>query len=88
MAYQVVHVLRDALERAGSTDREKVREALAKTNLSDHILPQEAIRFDEAGENVNASPALLQVQDGKPVAVGPAKYAEAKPVFPVPKWRG
>jgi branched-chain amino acid transport system substrate-binding protein len=65
-----------------------VRDALAKTNLSEHILPQEAIRFDEAGENVNASPALLQVQAGKPVAVGPAKYAEAKPVFPVPKWRG
>jgi branched-chain amino acid transport system substrate-binding protein len=88
MAYQVVHVLRDALERAGSADREKVRDALAKTNLSEHILPQEAVRFDEAGENVNASPALLQVQAGKPVAVGPAKYAEAKPVFPVPKWRG
>ena len=25
---------------------------------------------------------------GKPVVVGPARFAEAKPVFPVPKWHG
>src|SRR6266478_6412858 len=86
--YQVMFVLKDALERAASTDREKVREAIAKTNLADHILTQDAIRFDDAGENVNATPALLQVQGGKPVVVGPARFVEAKPVFPVPKWKG
>jgi branched-chain amino acid transport system substrate-binding protein len=86
--YQVTFVLKDALERAASTDRDKVREALAKTNLTDHILPQGPIRFDEAGEDVNASPALVQVQNGRPVVVGPAAYAEAKPVFPVAKWKG
>ena len=42
----------------------------------------DAIRFDEAGENVNATPALLQVQGGKPLVVGPARFVEAKPVFP------
>ncbi|MBI3827116.1 MAG: ABC transporter substrate-binding protein [Candidatus Rokubacteria bacterium] len=87
-AYQVVHVLRDALERAASTDRDRVRDALAKTNLADHILPQDAIRFDDSGENANASPALLQVQNGRPLVVGPARFAETKPVFPVPKWKG
>jgi len=87
-AYAVIGVLRDALERAGSADRDKLRDALAKTNLADHILPQDAIKFDDTGENVNATPALLQVQGGKPVVVGPARFAEAKPVFPVPKWRG
>src|SRR5262252_6739701 len=86
--YQVTFVLKDALERAGSTDRDKVRDALAKTNLTDHILTQESIRFDDSGENVNASPALIQVQNGRPVVVGPARFAEAKPVFPVPKWKG
>ena len=35
-----------------------------------------------------AMPALIQVQNGKPVVVGPAKYAEAKPIFPVLKWKG
>ena len=87
-AYTVIHVIKDALERAGSADRDKLRDALAKTNLADHILPQDAIKFDDTGENVNATPALLQVQNGKPVVVGPARFAESKPVFPVPKWHG
>jgi branched-chain amino acid transport system substrate-binding protein len=87
MAYANVHVVKDALERAASTDRDKLRDALAKTNLTDSILPQDAIKFDEAGENANATPALLQVQNGRSVAVGPARYAEAKPVYPVPKWK-
>src|SRR5713101_6976722 len=87
-AYAVIGVLKDALERAGSTDRDKLRDALSKTNLADHILPQDAIKFDDTGENVNATPALLQVQNGKSVVVGPARFAEAKPVFPVPKWHG
>ncbi len=86
--YQVTFVLKDGLERAGSTDRDKLRDAIAKTNLTDHILTQESIRFDDSGEAINATPALIQVQNGKPVVVGPAKYAEAKPVFPVPKWKG
>src|SRR3989442_234275 len=87
-AYMVIHVLKAALERAGSADRDKLRDALARTNLADHILPQDAIKFDDTGENVNATPALLQVQNGKPVVVGPARFAEATPLFPVPRWHG
>src|SRR2546428_4093522 len=87
-AYTVIGVLKDALERAGSADRDKLRDALSKTNLADHILPQDRIKFDDTGENVNASPALLQVQNGKPLVVCPARFAEARPVFPVPKWHG
>lgn len=86
--YQVTFVLKDAIERAASTDRDKIRDAIAKTNLSDQILTQDAIRFDDSGEGINATPALIQVQNGKPVVVGPARFAEAKPVFPVPKWKG
>lgn len=86
--YQVTFVLKDSLERAASMDRDKIRDALAKTNLTDQILTQDAIRFDDSGEGINATPALIQVQNGKPLVVGPARFAEAKPVFPVPKWKG
>jgi branched-chain amino acid transport system substrate-binding protein len=85
-SYSATMVLRDALERAGSPDRAKIREALATTNLADHILPQGPIQFDKAGENANAQPALLQNQGGKTVVVGPPSFAEAKAVFPVPRW--
>ncbi len=85
-SYSAAMVLRDALERATVPDRGPIREALAKTNLSDHILPQGPIQFDKTGENVNAQPALLQNQGGRTVVVGPAAFAEAKAVFPVPRW--
>ena len=85
-SYSAMMVLRDALERAGSADRAKVREALAKTNLADHILPQGPIRFERTGENAGAQPVLLQNQGARTVVVGPSEFAEAKPVFPVPRW--
>ena len=85
-SYSATMVARDALERAGKPDRAAIREALAKTNLADHILPQGPIQFDKTGENVNAQPALLQNQGAKTVVVGPAQFAEAKAVFPVPRW--
>jgi branched-chain amino acid transport system substrate-binding protein len=85
-AYSAMMVLRDALERAGSPDRAKVREALTRTNLADHILPQGPIQFDRTGENTGAQPALLQNQGGRTVVVGPSQFAEAKAVFPVARW--
>lgn len=87
MAYEAVYVLKDALERCGSTDRAKVRNALAATKLADHILPyQGAIEFDEKGQAKNARSVLMQIQDGKILQVAPAALAEAKPVFPPPPW--
>jgi branched-chain amino acid transport system substrate-binding protein len=85
-SYSAMMVVRDALERAGKADRAAIREALAKTSLTDHILPQGPIQFDRTGENVNAQPALLQNQGGKTVVVGPPAFAEGKAVFPVPRW--
>jgi branched-chain amino acid transport system substrate-binding protein len=85
-SYSAMMVVRDALERAGKADRGAIREALARTSLGDHILPQGPIQFDKSGENVNAQPALLQNQGGKTVVVGPTAFAEAKAVFPVPRW--
>src|SRR5699024_6038958 len=40
LSYTAAVVLLDAVERAGSTDRDKVREEITNTNLEDHILAQ------------------------------------------------
>ena len=85
LAYQSAYVLRDALERAGAADRERVREALTKTTLRDQIVPY-PIAFDDKGQNPSARPLLMQVQNGKIVVVSPAEFAEAKPVIPIPAW--
>lgn len=83
-SYQAAYVIADAIERAGSTDRKAVRDALAKTNMTNHILPQGPIVFGKDGQNINAQAAVTQIQGGAVKVVWPSKYAEAKPVFPVP----
>jgi branched-chain amino acid transport system substrate-binding protein len=83
-AYQAVYVLADALERAKSADREAVREALAKTDLKDHILPQGPIVFGPDGQNANAAAPMMQIQNGEIKIVWPKAYAQAAPVFPIP----
>jgi branched-chain amino acid transport system substrate-binding protein len=83
-SYQPVYVLADALERAKSTDREAVREALSKTNLAEHILPQGPIVFGPDGQNKNAQAAMMQILGGKIVTVWPEAYAEGKRIFPQP----
>jgi branched-chain amino acid transport system substrate-binding protein len=85
--YQPVFVLKDALERAGTTDKKAIRDALAQTNL-DSILPQEKpIVFDDTGQNQNAGILYTQVQEGGMYSVYPKKYAQKGPIFPVPKWK-
>lgn len=82
--YQSADVLVDALERAASTDRDRIREALAKTKLTDIIVPGDSIEFDDTGQNKNAQPLLLQILRGVVTPVAPQKYAAGRPVFPIP----
>jgi branched-chain amino acid transport system substrate-binding protein len=84
-AYVAPYVIADALERAGTTDRVALRDALAATNITEHILPQGPIVFDENGQNKNASAAMMQIRDGEIKVVWPEKYAQTEPIFPVPK---
>lgn len=76
--YESIMVIADALRRAGTTDHEALRDALAQTNMTDHLLPQNEIVFDEAGENINSAGVLIQIQDGKQVIVFPKEYAEGE----------
>ncbi|MFI4887682.1 MAG: amino acid ABC transporter substrate-binding protein [Burkholderiales bacterium] len=78
-----VEVFADAIERAGSLDRQKVRDALAKTNMVTFYGP---VKFDATGKNIAKSMVMYQVQNEKYVVVAPAKWATGKPIFPAPTW--
>jgi branched-chain amino acid transport system substrate-binding protein len=78
-----VLVFADAIGRANSLEREKVRDALAKTDLQTFYGP---IRFDPSGKNVAKQMVLYQVQHGDYKVVAPEKWAEAKIDFPAPPW--
>ena len=93
-AFVSVFVIADALERAGSTDPGKIREALSKTHLDSGpgmILSYDAIEFDETGQNVNAGIVMVQLRmiDGKleRVSVWPGSAARSgyESVFPMPQ---
>lgn len=84
ISYTAAKVLLDAIERAGSTDRDAIREAIAETKLTDHILAQEEIIFDETGQNVNAQPVVNQIIDGQSYVVMPEPYKEKDAVYPLP----
>lgn len=80
--YESIYVLADALERAGSTEPDAVKEALDETEIADHVLAQDGpIKFDEKGENVNAAGVFLQIQNGKQVVVYPEEFAEEEMII-------
>ena len=81
--YNAMMLLADALERAASTDRAKITEALASSTWSGHFMPYGPTKF-ENGQNTGARAVNLQVQDNDIKVILPAEFANAKAVFPMP----
>ncbi len=78
-ASAAVMVWRDAFERANSFDREKLRDALAATNMRTFY---GSIKFSKAGNNIAKPMVLRQIQKGKLNVVAPSKWASHPVDFP------
>jgi branched-chain amino acid transport system substrate-binding protein len=76
-----LQVYQRAIEKAGSLDPQRVRDALAQTNIMTAYGP---VRFNDKGQNVAKTMSVVQIQGGKPVVVYPANAAEAKFIYPMP----
>ena len=74
-----VYVFKDAFERANSMDKEKVRDAIAATDMKTFYGD---IKFSEAGNNIAKPMALRQIQDGQYNVVAPTAFASSKLVWP------
>jgi branched-chain amino acid transport system substrate-binding protein len=81
-------VLADALQRAGSTEPEAIRGALAATDIkgSALIMPWAGVKFDATGQNTLGSGILVQIIDGKYQTVWPFSMASRDLVWPMPRW--
>src|ERR1700755_3088752 len=82
-------VLADAIDRAGSTDPAKVQAALKATDLkADQLMiGYKGVKFDDKGQNILASGAIIQLLDGENyVSVWPKANAEKPPVLPYKGW--
>lgn len=84
--YEAAYLSADVLERAASTDSEKIRQAFRATNyFSDLVTREGTIYFDETGQCPCNIRALIQIFDGKYYVVDPPQFAQREVVFPIPK---
>lgn len=68
-----------AAEEAGSSEPDKVRDALSGLDTESFF---GKIKFDSTGQNVYKPMSVIQVQDGKALTVWPTESAEAKMIWP------
>jgi branched-chain amino acid transport system substrate-binding protein len=89
LAATATSVLVDSLERAGTDDPAKLREAIKATNMEVgkywYVIP-EGCKFDEKNHNIKQTSVVFQIRDGKWKCVYPEQYASTEPVYPVPPW--
>jgi branched-chain amino acid transport system substrate-binding protein len=79
-AYSAIQILVDAIERAGTLDRQALRDAIAETDMTAMIGPV-TFRDDGTGEVVTP---FLQYQEGAIQLVWPQEFATADLVIPAP----
>jgi len=83
--YNSVKLYADALQRAGTADKEKVIAALEVSTWADHFMPYGATKFVN-GQNQGGKAVLLQASKTDIEVVWPNEFAAAKPIFPKPKF--
>ena len=78
-------VMADAINRAKSTDGEKIREALVATDMPGDvtIMPWRRVKFDEMGQNNFADPVLLQYAAKNFVTIFPEQAAVSEAIWPM-----
>jgi branched-chain amino acid transport system substrate-binding protein len=85
MTYAHVWIIKEAAERAKSTDPKAIRDAVAKLDLTSgpaaQTLAPGRIRYDERGRRIGATPIIVQWQGGEPFTVVPAELATRKPIW-------
>jgi len=82
-AYSAIEVAVDAIRRAGVLDREKIREALATTDL---MTIEGTVKFHKDGTRVYTTVACMQWQNGVETIVWPESIREKPFVYPMPRW--
>ncbi len=91
VAYSVVWILKDALERAGKADPKSIRDALAQTRLTNTDLTKLLgydVQFDEKGQNTLKRFVVQQIAEGKYRTIWPPELAPEsfRLTWPAPKW--
>jgi branched-chain amino acid transport system substrate-binding protein len=81
--YAAVQVVLSAIERAGTLDRQKIRDAIAATDMMTVNGP---MKFRSDGTPL-MSHTIIQWQDGKGRLIWPPEIAAAPLLYPAPPWK-
>ncbi len=81
LAYNAVALLADAIERAGSVEKDAVNAALASSTWDQHGMPYGPTKMVN-GQNEGAQPVNTQVQKGVIEVIFPKEFASAEAIFP------
>ncbi|WP_414642358.1 ABC transporter substrate-binding protein [Bradyrhizobium sp.] len=78
-------ILADAIDRAKSTEGQKIRDSLAATDVPGDrtIMPWKRVKFGPDGQNNDADPVLIQYVGGEFVTVSPPSVAVSEPIWPM-----
>ncbi|WHX40972.1 ABC transporter substrate-binding protein [Mesobacillus sp. AQ2] len=81
-------VLADAINRAGSINKDKIVQSLRQTNMpgKNLIMPWRGVRFDSNGQNILADALLAQIINQEYKIIWPLSVAETPVVWPAPPW--
>ena len=81
-------VMADAINRAGSTDPAKIRDALRTTDLkADQMVPgYDGVKFDDKGQNILGSSLVTQMRGGQYLAIFPKDRATTEVILPYKGW--
>lgn len=83
--YGSVFLIKDALERAKTTDREALTDAILATDTTEEpadYFSGGRLAFDKTGRNPSNTSVLFQWQSGRPLTVFPPADAYAALIWP------
>jgi branched-chain amino acid transport system substrate-binding protein len=83
-AYASIQILAAAIEKAGTLDTTKIRDALSETDMMT-VVGKVKIRPD--GTPIDPCPAVIQWLGGSQKLVWPKEFRETTLVYPIPAWK-
>jgi len=82
-------VIWEGLEKAGSADPKKLRDAIASIELKTgerNFMLLRGVKFNEKGDNDWAGGVVMMIKDGKWISIYPSEYTSVEYPWPKPEW--
>jgi branched-chain amino acid transport system substrate-binding protein len=83
-AYASIQILAAAIEKAGTLDTTKIRDAIAATDM---MTVMGKIKFRPNGTLIDPCPAVVQWLGADRKLVWPKEFRETPFVYPIPPWK-